>query len=53
MNYLHKSRPIGIDAISKVIALVVWMEIDLIIGADYAKKESARSKDLAMPRLQE
>jgi hypothetical protein len=53
MNYLHKSRPIGIDAIGKVIALVVWMAIDLIIGADHAKIRSARSKDLAMPWLQE
>jgi hypothetical protein len=30
-NCLHKSRPGGIDAISKVIALVVWMAIDLIV----------------------
>jgi hypothetical protein len=30
-NCLHKSSPLGIDAIGKVVALVVWMAIDLIV----------------------
>jgi hypothetical protein len=30
-NYLHKSRPIGIDAISKIVALILWMVINLIV----------------------
>jgi hypothetical protein len=31
MNCLQKSGPLGIDAIGKIVALVVWMAIDLIV----------------------
>jgi hypothetical protein len=32
IDYLHKSGPLGVDITGKIVALVVWIVVDLIVN---------------------